>query len=297
MCSWILFSTKIGARATLTRCDESAIPSSFLDFGRTEGDSIPVKGTYFARPLEFQLLAEGESWRQGDAITGTLVAKNHGNTSVKLEGLRVALAQAQSSKVRQKAPGAFKIQKAEKLGTGAELGAGQEARFPWRFELDRNAHITEKASSLYLIYGLSEDQLQLGQLQLTVVPEGLLQELIEILRIHLRFVPRTQRSNAKNWVEIKFAPPDAREYSAVEHLFLRMRYEKAEDGTDDLALEWEMETKQIEAAPGVNPVRKESRELEQRFALAEYKLPNGRIAHERMEQEARAALNSLRTGS
>ena len=51
-----------------------------------------MKGTFFQKPLELNLLVEGETWRQGDPITGSLTIKNHGSTEFALSELRMQVA-------------------------------------------------------------------------------------------------------------------------------------------------------------------------------------------------------------
>src|SRR6185437_9396529 len=112
---------------------------------------IEVKGTFFQKPLEFRLSVDGETWRQGDPITGTLTVKNHSPEPLPTQEITVRLARATLRKVHQKLEGAFgtAVGSAAPPSDASTLAPGAEFNFPWKFVTDRNCPITDSVSSLF----------------------------------------------------------------------------------------------------------------------------------------------------
>ena len=165
-----------------------------------------MKGTSFQKPLELSLQVEGEAWKQGDRITGALVAKNHGGESVPLREIYVRLAHGSLKQVRQKSADAFEQISAVAGDASGMLAAGAEARISWSFQTDRNCPITDSSSSVFLLYGRGEALESLGQLQLTVHPDEVIQEFLKVLTIQFHFVVKTRKAS-KRGVDVKLAPP------------------------------------------------------------------------------------------
>ena len=84
-----------------------------------------MKGTFFNKPLEWNLETIGESWQQGAIIKGTLRVKNHGTEPADLKDAGVALAVAEIKKVHSRTEGALKIESSESFKE-AELSPSQE---------------------------------------------------------------------------------------------------------------------------------------------------------------------------
>jgi len=83
-----------------------------------------MKGTFFNKSLEFKLNVNGESWFQGDTISGTLWVKNHSNLEIKLSELSVFIAYGSTKKVQAKDKNAFTNLTALELNTGIDTGSG-----------------------------------------------------------------------------------------------------------------------------------------------------------------------------
>ena len=49
-----------------------------------------MKGTFFQRPVEYNLWIDGESWRQGDTVSGELTVRNHRCRIMAKLGLRTS---------------------------------------------------------------------------------------------------------------------------------------------------------------------------------------------------------------
>lgn len=243
-----------------------------------------MKGTFFQKPLEFNLRIEGETWNQADAISGELIAKNHGAEPVALETLGVGLAHGELKKVRLKSPEAFDVLASQKFEGGQMLEPGKEARLSWKFETDRNCPISDSTKSLFIVYGQGDATEKLGQLQLTIRPYWIIQEFLSTVTTQFRFVVKTLKWS-KGRVEAKLAPPDSKAFAMLEHLTLSFRFEE-----ETLDVKYVFQVKKLEATAANVDVKKDKREVEQSFAKHEYLTPSGRIGFERLEAAIREAL-------
>lgn len=246
-----------------------------------------MKGTFFQKPLEFRLQVDGESWNQGDKISGLLTAKNHGTESVAVDEFRVALAHGELKKVRVKSPEAFKIRSAISGPEGAKLEQQKEFSLPWSFETDRNSPITDSLSSPFLIYGRGDSADKLGQIQLVVNPDPVIQEIIQVLVVAFRFVVKA-RKFVKGSVEVKLSPPDAKGFVALEQLVLLFRYEE-----NTLHLSYTFGVKKIEATASSFDLKKDKKVFEQSFDPTQYRTPSGRFNHEFIEISVREIISQV----
>ena len=129
-----------------------------------------MKGTFFQKPLELLLHVDGESWKQGDTITGNLNVKNHNSESVSLKDFGVTLVFGASKKIKAKDPNAFEFQ-GEKLFEGsAEVAGGSETELAFSFILEKNAPISEKSQGLFMLCGYKDKPFEGGMLELNVLP-------------------------------------------------------------------------------------------------------------------------------
>jgi hypothetical protein len=247
-----------------------------------------MKGTLFQKPLEFNLHVEGESWKQGDPVRGSLLVKNHGTESVALSEIRVHLAEGGLKKVRLKTPGAFEVLSSI---SGPEVGLlepGKEATIPWSFLTDRNSSITDSFNSPFLVYGRGEALETLGQLQLFFHPYEIIQEFIKIIGTRFRFVVKSQRG-VKRGVDIKLVPPaGSKAFSSLEHLVLSFRFEG-----ETLELRYSFQVKKLEASAAAVDVKKQKSELEQSFTPEQYRVPSGRVNDELLESAIGEALKAI----
>jgi hypothetical protein len=236
-----------------------------------------MKGALFQKPFEFSVEIEGESWHQGQTLTGTLRARSHGSAEELLEGVRVALACGDLSAVRKKDEGAFEILDSLLLESGRRLPPGGEETLPWSFPLDRNCVVTSSRESLYILYGRGESAPKLGALQLIVGPDPVLLELVKVFQIGHRFVVKSARS-VKGRVEFKLAPPATRAFGALEQCTLSCRFEG-----ERLEARYIFQLKRIDPETGALILKKEKMEFDQSFGPEQYLTPGGRLASERFE--------------
>ncbi|MGZ3686673.1 MAG: hypothetical protein ACXWP5_07090 [Bdellovibrionota bacterium] len=237
-----------------------------------------MKGTFFQKPLEYRLEVEGESWNQGDPVRGALIVKNHGADAAALDEVGVHLADGMLRKVRAKSPEAFDLLASASFEAGANVAPQNEARLSWEFTTDRNCQITDSFGSLFLVYGRGKATEAMGQLQMAVRPEVVIQEFLKALTITFRFVQKGQKSS-KNRVEVKLAPPDGNKgFVMVESLTVFFKYEDA----GVLAVDYVF-----------LHVKKSKKEVEQTFRPDEYRVPSGRFNHDHIEASIRETLSAV----
>ncbi|HTL13268.1 MAG TPA: hypothetical protein VL588_12310 [Bdellovibrionota bacterium] len=249
-----------------------------------------MKGTFFQKTLEFRLAVDGESWRQGTAVVGTLQVRNHGPEPIPASDLRVTLAHGTDRKVKAKAADAFKTVGQFKPESGSLVAPGALSEgLGWKFTLEANAPVTDRAGSLYLLYGRGDDLAAHGHLQLKVVPQHPVEDLIEVMTTTFHFAVKHILAGKKGEVEVKFTPPDGKTYGFVEQLELSLI-----DQAGDIAAEFDFLIKQIDATqPGLG-FKKVSRKLERVFARSEMVHGfNGRLNKDAAEAALRGVLDEL----
>lgn len=218
-----------------------------------------MRGTLFQKPLEWSVEVLGEQWRQGDQVKVQLKVKNHGAEAVNLSKMGVAFAIGDLKKVRKKDAKAFKLLE-EKLFENP-VPAGEESEFEWKFIIDRNGPITDKAASPYLLFGDLGNLPESGLLKMTVGPIELFDQFFELFENFHRFKVKEKKfKNGK--IETKMIAPKSREYVSVEALTLSL-------STNDknLELEYNFKVKKLDysaanlrevSAKSVNIIEKQS---------------------------------------
>lgn len=255
------------------------------------GRNFKVKGMFFQKPLELTLHVEGETWKQGDPIQGLLTIKNHGSEAVPVSEVKVHLAYGTLKKVHQRAPNSFDILASADLQGVSTIEPNSEAELPWKFETDRNSPITDTTDSLFLVYGRGTELEKLGQLQLMVRPDQVIQDFLDTVITGFRFVVKTQKSN-KAALDVKLAPPDSKAFSMLEYMVLGFKF----DG-DELRVKYTFNLKKMEATAASVDVKKLKKSTQQSFRPDQYRIPSGRFNHEHVETSVREALNEIGSGS
>lgn len=236
-----------------------------------------MKGAFFQKPYEFGLRIDGETWNQDDTVAGELTVKNQGGESLNKDAFKVCLVYGDLRKVRARAEGCFDVIASADLG---ESGS-------WSFKLDRNSPITDSSSSLFIAYGSGNALEKVGQLQLIVHPDKIIQEYLAVLQTDFRFVIRTQKMS-KGRVEIKLVPPASKAFAMLEHLMLSFQFKG-----DALEAQYLFHTKKIEATAASVDMKKEKKQTTHSIPPEAYLLPSGRFNHEKVGTFIQEALNHV----
>jgi len=246
-----------------------------------------MKGTFFQKPLEYKLYVEGESWNQGDRITGTLTIKNHQGDLPSPSEASLYLGLGQSKKVKAKADHAFTDLIPIALKNSEN---GSRGELTWETQLKPNCSITHTGSSLYFLYGKGEDPNQLGQLQANVIPRSIFLELIKIFEITFRFIVKFKKPKNDS-VEVKLSPPDGKAYPSIEHLNLLIRMNE-----DNMEVKYIFSVKELDVSTSALIIKKVKKEFEQSFTPDQYQVAfNQRLNHDVILKSIEAVFAELKS--
>lgn len=233
-----------------------------------------MKGTIFLKPLEYNIIADGERWHQGEKIKGVLKIKNHSVDTIELPLLKISLAGGNFKKIKTKDKKAWENLAEISLGEKISIGASVEKEFAWNFQLPEDCQITDKSGSVYLTLIDQEGGLPVGQLELVIEPKLVIHQFLEIFQNFLRFKV-VQTKFSKGMVEIKLNPPSSKEMNNIESLVLRM---KEVDKTLDL--EYTFNTHAFEMVSGNLLAQKKIKQVNQKFTFKEYTIYGDSFNHD-----------------
>lgn len=223
-----------------------------------------MKGTIFLKSLEYNIIADGERWHQGDKIKGVLKIRNHSADSIELPLLKISLAVGNFKKIKSKDKKAWESLAEISLAEKCFINASDEKEFPWSFQLPEDCQITDKSGSVYLTFTDQDEAWPAGQLEIVVDPKMVMLQFLEILQNFLRF-KTVQTKFSKGMVEVKLNPPNSRELSHVESLVLRMR---EVDKTLDLEYVFNMHV--FETVAGNVIAQKKVKQVDQKLSSKQY---------------------------
>lgn len=242
-----------------------------------------MKGTFFQKPLEWNIETVGESWQQGDTLKGTLRVKNHGADKIDLSQSGVGIAHADIKKVQTRADGAFKSEK--NFIFSEELNAGAEVSLDFSFDISPNSPVTDKKSSYYLTYG--KNCLE-TQLQLKVEPKSLYLKVVGLLDTFHRFKLKEYKA-AKKGVEFKMIPPTSREMANVESLLLTFSMQE-----QNLGMKFDFQVKKLDTSSITTKINKESISIERTLQPKEYSLGRDMINQDTLLKSIESVLAEVK---
>ena len=216
-----------------------------------------MKGTFFQKPLEYNIEVLGESWNQGGKVSGTLIVRNHGSDEIELNGKGVSLCLTDAKKFKAKDPAAISPMATQEYSENQTLPGGGEASLDFEFPLDKDCPITENTSSLYVNCGEFEDPFNGGHLQLNIKPINVINNYIEIFENFFKFQVKTMK-NKKGFIDIKMVAPDSKELGAVEQLNLNVAMKE-----DDLNIKYIFKLKKLAYDAGNVAAKSEKKEFKQ----------------------------------
>jgi hypothetical protein len=221
-----------------------------------------MKGTFFSKPLEWNIETVGEAWQQGEIMKGVLRVKNHGLEKANLAQAGVALAHAEIKKVHSRTEGALKLEKTFSF-TESQLAAGAEAQLDFTFSIDSNSPVTDKKASYYLCFGKSFNE---AQLQVKIEPKMLFVKIVGLLDTFYRFKQKEFKA-VKKGVEFKLLPPTSRDMANIESLLLTFSMQE-----EMLNLKFDFQVKRLDTTHPTTKINKESVTIDKQLAPKEYSL-------------------------
>lgn len=242
-----------------------------------------MKGTFFSKPLEWNIETAGESWQQGDTVKGTLKVKNHGTEKVNLTDAGVALAYADIKKVHSRTEGALKPEVKEAFSN--ELNPGETAELSFSFPITSNSPVTDKKASYYLGFGKNFAE---SNLQVKVEPKALFMKVIGLMDTFQRFKLKEFKGTKKG-VEFKLIPPTSRDMANIESLLLTFSM----DG-DNLHMKFDFQVKKLDHSSVTTKINKESASFEKVLSPKEYSLGKDMINQDVLLKNVEAVLSDVK---
>jgi sporulation-control protein spo0M len=231
-----------------------------------------MKGTFFNKPLEWNIETKGESWTQGSIVQGTLKVKNHGSDTISLTDAGVALAYADIKKIHTRTEGALKFDVKENF-SDTELKAGTEKELSFSLKLPENCPITDKKASYYIAYGRNFSE---NQLQLKTEPKQLYSKIVSLLDTFHRFKLKEIKS-AKTGVEFKLIPPTSRDMANLESLGLLFAMEG-----ETLLMDFDFQVKKLDTSSITTKVSKDTVKIKKSATPKEYSLGRDMINQDQL---------------
>lgn len=242
-----------------------------------------MKGTFFNKPLEWNLETKGESWKQGDSIQGTLKVKNHGPEAINLNDTGVGLCYADIKKVQSRAENSLKAEQEMKFE--GELSSGEEKSLDFQFTLSSNGPVSDKKTSHYLSYGRNLTE---SQLQLKVEPMALYSKILGLMDTFHRFKLKDFK-NTKKGVEFKLIPPTSRDMANLESLLLIF-------GLSDknLDMTYDFQVKKLDTSAPTTKINKESVTVKRSLPPKEYSFGGDMINQDQLLKSIGEVLSEVK---
>lgn len=243
-----------------------------------------MKGTFFSKPLEWNIETDKESWIQGENITGILRLKNHGADTVDLTDAGVAIAYADIKKVHARAEGAMKFD-AKALFTETELKGQEQKELPFSLKLPANCPVTDKKASYYITYGKNHSE---NHLMLKVEPKVLFGKVISLMDTFFRFKLKEYKA-VKNGVEYKLIPPTARDMANLDSLNLIFSMEG-----ENLQMDYDFQVRKLDTSGPINKVNKVGVKIPKVLTPREFSLGKDLINQDTLLKSIESVLNEVK---
>lgn len=184
-----------------------------------------MRAFFHSQGLEFTLETLEESWAQGDSLKGTVTLVNNSAKPFPLESVHLSLKQCLIKDIRAKEHEGALVCEASLVDQPQALEVGKTAEFKFNLAIPLNQSITDNKSSLYLFYGIGEQQ---DHLQLQISPLQDFLDMVKVLETFFRFKVKKVQSK-KGVVEFTFSPPSSREWSSLKTLHISFSLKDAKE--------------------------------------------------------------------
>jgi hypothetical protein len=249
-----------------------------------------MRSVFIQKPLEFRLEVPLEAAVQGDPVPCTLTVKNHGADPVPLPQLSLMLGLGVLKKVKAKTEDAFEIFDRAQLDRAQVVLPGDQIVSTWEFALDRNAPISDKNQTPFLIYGDGETAADLGQIPLTVKMHSHARAIFDTCETVFSLINKGEAWK-DGYTAVKYKAPDLRKFSLVEEILLAVRFVD-----DSLELVYTFKVKKIDATATTLNFKKGKAEVSQTWAPQDYLFGGGFIRQEFIEKMLDEAFSVVATG-
>jgi len=249
-----------------------------------------MRGVFIQKPLEFRLEVPLDVASQGENVPCTVTVKNHGAESIPLAHISLELALGDLKRVKAKSDDAFQLISAASFDRSASVAPGAQSVFTHEFSLDRNAPISSKNSTPYLLYGDAEQRAMLGQLPLTVKMHPYYRSIFDTFETVFSFINKGE-SWKDGYTSVKYKAPDLRKLSLVEEMNVSIKFVD-----DSLEVVYAFKIKKFEAGAQSLNVKKGKAEVVQSWAPSDYLFGGNFIRQEYVDKMIEEALAVVSTG-
>ncbi len=249
-----------------------------------------MRGVFIQKPLEFRLEVPLEAAIQGETVPCTLTVKNHGAEPAPLPQLSLVLGLGVLKKVKAKADDAFEIVGRAELDRAQVVLPGGQIVSSWEFTLDRNAPISDKNQTPFLLYGNGESPADLGQIPLNVTMHPHARAIFDTCETVFSLVNKGEIWK-NGYTVVKYKAPDLRKFSLVEEILIAVRFVD-----DSLELVYTFKVKKIDATATTLNFKKGKAEVTQTWAPQDYLFGGGFFRQEFIEKMLDEAFSVVATG-
>lgn len=246
-----------------------------------------MKGTFFNKPLEWNIEVQGESWPQGSELKGMLKITNHGTESVILNSAGVALSYADIKKVHSRSQGAMKQEQSAKVDS-VDLKPGSTHELAFKLPLSVNSPVTDKKASYYLSYGKDFSE---SHLQLKVEPKELYTKIIGLMDTFYRFKVKEYKASKKG-VEFKLIPPTSRDMANIDSLGLTFSM-----SDETLKMDYDFQVKKLDTSSITTKVNKASVSIIKELSPKDYSLGKDMINQDRLLEAVKNVIEEVKLKS
>lgn len=245
-----------------------------------------MKGTFFSKPLEWNIETNKESWGQGEAVEGILKVKNHSSDTVDISNSGVGLAWAEIKKVHARTEGAMKFEVKETFSSN--LGPSEARELSFKLVLPPNCAVTDKKASFFLTYGKECAE---NHLMLKIEPKILFTKVIGLLDTFHRFKLKEVKA-AKNGVEYKLVPPTSREMANLESLNLIFSM-----NGDNLQMDYDFQVRKLDTESVTTKVNKVGVKIQKLLTPKEFSLGKDMINQDALLKSLDSVLSEVKLKS
>ena len=249
-----------------------------------------MRSVFIQNPLEFRLEVPLEAAIQGEAVPCTVTVKNHGADPAALTQLSLRLALGVLKKAKAKAEDAFQVLDQAELDRSQVVPPIGEIVSTWQFSLDRNAPLSDKNQTPFLLFGNGEEASALGQIPLTVKMHPHLRAIFDTCETVFSLINKGE-SWKDGFTLVKFKAPDLRKFSLVEEILIGVRFVD-----DSLELVYTFKVKKIDATAHSLNFKKGKAEVSQTWTPQDYLFGGGFIRQEFVEKKLDEAFSVVATG-
>jgi hypothetical protein len=249
-----------------------------------------MRSVFIQKPLEFRLEVPLDAAIQGEPVPCTLTVKNHGAEPAPLPQLSLVLGLGVLKKVKAKAEDAFDTLDRAQLDVAQVVLPGAQIVSSWEFTLDRNAPISDKNQTPFLLYGNGESPADLGQIPLTVTMHPHARAIFDTCETVFSLINKGETWK-DGYTVVKYKAPDLRKFSLVDEILIAVRCVD-----HSLELAYTFKVKKIDATATTLNFKKGKAEVTQTWTPQDYLFGGEFIRQEFVEKMLDEAFSVVATG-